>query len=249
MLRLSEPALFILSQFDGSHTLDDVREAFRERYGQPVANGTLTELVDHLESSHWLEGQAFQAHLADLVEQYRATPVRESIYGHELGDRSAVKAFMDEMLPANVQASRQNGQIVGLIAPHLDYPRGRPCYREAYTALWGRSCPARCVILGTNHFGTSASVTATGKAFETPLGVTNVDLPFLESLEQRCGHDLRRHEFDHRREHSVELQVLCLQHVFGPEAFKIVPFLCPDPCGPTGTKPFYGGGVDLRDFA
>jgi AmmeMemoRadiSam system protein B len=28
-----------------------------------------------------------------------------------------------------------------------------------------------------------------------------------------------------------------------------VPFLCPDPCGPTGTAPRDGRGVDLRGFA
>ena len=29
----------------------------------------------------------------------------------------------------------------------------------------------------------------------------------------------------------------------------MVAFLCPDPCGPTGTAPGENGGVDLRDFA
>ena len=37
--------------------------------------------------------------------------------------------------------------------------------------------------------------------------------------------------------------------MFGADSLKIVPFLCPDPCGPTGTGPFDGRGVDLLDFA
>lgn len=249
VLRMSEPAIFVLSQLDGTHTLDEVRDAFGRRYGQTMADNTLTKLVDNLKASHLLEGPAFDAHLASLVESYRAAPVRESVYGRELGDRPTVKAYMNEMLSPEGHPSERHGLIVGLIAPHLDYPRGGPCYREAYGALWGRTCPTRCVILGTNHFGASTSVTATGKAFETPLGVTPADTEFLEAVERRCGHDLRRHEFDHGREHSIELQVLCLQHVFGPESFTIVPFLCPDPCGPTGMKPFDGAGVALDDFA
>lgn len=249
VLRMSEPALFVLSQLDGTHTLGDIRDAFQKRYGQTLTDNTLAKLVENLESSHLLEGPSFDAHFASLVDGYRDAPVRASIYGVELGDKEAVEAYMDEMLPSPCHPPERSDLIVGVIAPHLDYPRGKPCYREAYGSLWGRACPQRCVILGTNHFGLSTSVTATGKAFQTPLGVTQVDTEFLEAVERRCGHDLRRHEFDHRREHSIELQVLCLQHVFGTESFMIVPFLCPDPCGPTGMKPFDGDGVALDDFA
>lgn len=140
------------------------------------------------------------------------------------------------------------GRLVGLIAPHLDYPRGAPCYATAYAQLRRREPPDRIVILGTNHFGRAAAVVATGKDFETPLGRTATDIAFIESLEARCG-DLRREEFDHQREHSVELQVLWCQHLFGADRFKIVPILCPDPCGPTGTRPYDGEGIDLGEFA
>jgi AmmeMemoRadiSam system protein B len=67
-------------------------------------------------------------------------------------------------------------------------------------------------------------------------------------LEERCG-DLCAYELDHLREHSIELQVAWLQHLFGADSCTIVPFLCPDPSGPTGTAPADGEGVDLREFA
>jgi len=104
------------------------------------------------------------------------------------------------------------------------------------------------VILGTNHFGRSASVVTTGSDFATPLGTTHTDTDFIERLEERCG-DLRAFELDHLREHSVELQLAWLQHLFGADSFELAAFLCPDPCGPTGTAPAAGNGVDLRDFA
>jgi len=53
---------------------------------------------------------------------------------------------------------------------------------------------------------------------------------------------------DHAKEHSIELQVAWLQHLFGAQSFKIVPILCPDPCGPTGMAPYDGCGVDLSAF-
>ncbi|MCH7525950.1 MAG: AmmeMemoRadiSam system protein B [Planctomycetes bacterium] len=247
VLTVSEPALYILSLLDGTRTLKTVGEDFVTRYGQLVGDDTLIELVSNLERAHLLDGPEFQAYVNELVTEYRAAPVRKSVYASELGSGQEVSDYLSKMLDG-APSNQHDGNVVGLIAPHLDYPRGEQCYVAAYARLLGRAAPTRAVVLGTNHSGHSTSVVATGKAFETPLGVTQVDTDFLERLESRCG-DLRADEFDHRREHSVELQLVWLQHLFGSDAFRIVPFLCPDPCGPTGMKPANGHGVDLRDFA
>jgi AmmeMemoRadiSam system protein B len=139
-------------------------------------------------------------------------------------------------------------RLAGLIAPHLDFDRGSRCYADAYGVLAVAEPPRRFVILGTNHFGRSSSVVATRKDFQTPLGTTPTDLAFIEALETQLGADLCEQEFDHQNEHSVELQVLILQHMLGADGFEIVPVLCQDPCGPTGTAPYDGNGVDLREF-
>ena len=159
-----------------------------------------------------------------------------------------MSAFLDGIMEEAASVSG-DGEIVGLVVPHLDYPRGGPCYGAAYRALRERCRAKRFIILGTNHFGQAMSVTATRKDFETPWGVLRNDREFLEKLQQRLGADLCEQEFDHLNEHSIELQVLFLKHLFGGEDVSFVPFLCPDPCGPTGTKPANGSGVDLRDFA
>jgi AmmeMemoRadiSam system protein B len=83
--------------------------------------------------------------------------------------------------------------------------------------------------------------------FATPLGVTRTDRAFVEALERHCG-NLRAHEYDHAREHSVELQLLICQHLWGAQSFELVAALCPDPCGPTGTAPRDGCGADLGEF-
>jgi len=247
-LTLSEPALFILTMFDGEHTVGEILEQFRSRYGQPVKEETLSNLIHKLESVWMLDGPAFRAHWDQILADYRAAAVRRSVYGDALGSPDDVRAYLRQMLTNGGGAERPAGRVMGLVAPHLDYPRGGPCYAKAYGALDGMRPPTRCVILGTNHFGRANSVVATRKPFETPLGVAGIDTRFLESLSRLCGVDLCEHESDHGREHSVEMQVMCLQYMFDSPDIAIVPFLCPDPCGPTGTKPFDGKGVDLVDF-
>lgn len=248
-LSMSLPALHVLSLMDGERTRDQIREEFLEQTGQALSSETLGNLLDALEESHFLEGAAFDQFYDNLVRDYQDAPTRPMNAIQGLGLNGAdLHQGLEEMF-----AWQKNGQsrrpIAGLIAPHLDYPRGQPCYQEAYATLAGQTHFERFVILGTNHFGRSTSVVATAKDFETPLGISAVDVPLLEQIEQRCGQSIRKYEFDHQREHSLELQVLLLQHLFSPGSFKIVPLICPSPCGPTGTAPLDGGGVDLKSFA
>jgi len=247
MVSLSNPALQILAMMDGDHTCEDIRRQFQASFGRALTEATLHTMISHLEDAHFLEGPGFEAFYQTLTDEYRNARTREMPHASALGIVDGSGAIFDEML-ADVNGHAPSRTVVGLIAPHLDYPRGRPCYAAAYATLRNRPPPKRVIILGTNHSGRSTSVVATGVDFSTPLGVTRVDKPFLEKLEERCG-DLRTFELDHAREHSIELQVAWLQHVFGADSFIIVPLLCPDPCGPTGTAPLDGRGVDLREFA
>lgn len=247
VVTLSRPALHVLALMDGDHTCEEVRREFHAAFGQVLSTDTLLTMLEHLERAHFLEGPQFETHYQKCLEAYREAGTRDMPHAAQLGITDSSGSLFDAML-ADVAAVSMPGRVRGLIAPHLDYARGEPCYALAYGAVSDRPVPDRVVILGTNHFGRSMSVTATCSDFSTPLGTTRSDTAFVERLEQRCG-DLRAGELDHLHEHSIELQVAWLQHLFGAESFQLVPLLCPDPCGPTGTAPFDGRGVDLRDFA
>lgn len=248
-LSMSLPALHILGLLDGQHTLEDIESAFAQEFRQSVACETIEKLLHNLQEAHFLEGPAFEQYYNRRIQEYHLAPTRKmnDLRGLGLGEGD-ISQRLNSMFPWKANG-RTDGEVVGIVAPHLDYPRGRPCYLEAYSALVSQKHIKRFVILGTNHFGRSCSVVATSKAFETPLGISEVDVAFLDGLEQQCGDSLKPYEFDHRREHSVELQVLLLQHLFGCEGFEIVPLLCPNPCGASGTAPENGEGVDLKVFA
>lgn len=244
ILSLSPPALLVLSLLDGTNTLEDVQRQFVESCGQPLADDTLRSMIRHLDEAWFLEGPSLEARYDSLTEEYRRRGVRAMPNAEALGIGSGAAVFREILGDKNGAAEAP--PVCGIIAPHLDYPRGGPCYAEAYGALVNRPVPNRVVILGTNHFGRGTSVVATACAFETPLGVTRVDREFLGRVESRVG-NLRDAEWDHVREHSVELQVAWLQHIFGAEAFTIVPFVCPDPCGPRGSCGDMG--AELEDFS
>jgi len=250
-LVVSPAGFFILTFFDGRHSLEQIAEAFQAQFGTALPIEQLHEMLEQLDLGHYLDSQRFAAFYQELVDAFRAAPARVSRDAESFGaDEDGLGPMLDRMLGDGVaEPDPRNGRLVGLIAPHLDYPRGEPCYLAAYRVLAANGPIERAVILGANHFGRGTSVVATGKDFQTPLGLMRTDRAFLAELERACGVDLCEHEFDHVREHSVELQLLILQRLLGAENFEIVPILCPDPCGPTGTAPYDGRGVDLEVFA
>lgn len=250
LIALPEPAMRILALMDGEHTLVDIQVIFGQRTGHIIPRKQLEEMVRQLDEAHFLDSPAFAAYFQSLVDAYQAAPARvsagEESFGVEPGQLGMV---IDKMLAdGQYRPPKANRRLAGLIAPHLDYPRGGPAYAKAYRCLASAELPHRVIVLGTNHFGQASSPVATRKDFQTPLGTTRTDRSFIDALADRLGVQLCQDEFDHQREHSVELQVLILQQILGPERFELVPVLCPDVCGPSGTAPCDGKGADVRAF-
>jgi hypothetical protein len=83
------------------------------------------------------------------------------------------------------------------------------------------------VILGTCHLPMAFPFALTTKAFETPLGRTDSAADLAEAVAERAGMDLFRDEPAHRQEHTIEFQVVFLQHLAqGHGGFRILPVLC-----------------------
>jgi len=247
VLSVSPPMLFILALMDGRNPPADIQARFMMRFGRMLFSEELTGLLRQLDQGGFLDSPAFAARRTAAINAYLQSPVRKL---RDPESFSAGEGPLDSFFDAMLSQGKTNGdRVLGFVAPHLDYPRGAPCYAPAYRDLAKRTDARRFVILGTNHFGESHAVVGTRKDFETPWGVVPYDPAFMRELDRRCGADLCAGEFDHAREHSIELQAVLLRHVLGDRPFTIVPYLCPDPCGPTGTKPRQGAGVDLNDFA
>lgn len=245
----------LLTLLDGRHRVE-IQSEFARRFGQLLLAEELDGLLDQLDSAGFLEGSGFERYYNGLVREYLEAPHRPLRDPDSFGAPAAeLPAYLDAAIDCSAEDSRagrvptvSRGRLKGIIAPHLDFERGLPCYGDGYHHVQRNDLPRRVVVLGTNHFGRSRSVVGTDKDFETPWGVVPTDREFLARLQAECGGDLTPYPLDHLREHSIELHTIWLHHVLG-EQVRIVPFLCPDPSGPRGTAPGDPGGVDVREFA
>jgi AmmeMemoRadiSam system protein B len=251
LLVVGEAELLLLSLLDGTRSRLEVRGEFTKRTGQIVLSADLDGMLEQLEEAGYLEGPAFESYYDGLAAEYRALPFRPLRDPDSYGAPAPqLREYLDEILSvAEATTDARDGAPAGIVAPHLDFERGFPCYAEGYRALLaGGERPRRVVILGTNHFGRSQSVVATTKDFQTPWGVLPTDRAFLARLQTVCGGNLAPYELDHLHEHSIELQAVWLHHLFGEDA-SIVPVLCPDPSRSRGTAPGDPDGVDLKQFS
>ena len=81
------------------------------------------------------------------------------------------------------------------------------------------------MILGTSHYGEPDRIGLTRKPFVTPFGETIPDLETIDRLDREAGGAAAMEDYCHAVEHSIEFQVVFLQHLFGPR-IRIVPVLC-----------------------
>jgi AmmeMemoRadiSam system protein B len=116
-------------------------------------------------------------------------------------------------------------KIFGIVAPHAGYVYSGKTAAHAYNMLVGKKYK-RVVVISPSHSEYFPGVSIfDGDAYETPLGMLEVDKDFSEKLLTDDGIIFKGFE-GHRREHALEVQLPFLQSVL--EGFKVVPVVMGD---------------------
>lgn len=221
------PALIeCLDCFDGEHTPVDLRAALVEITGDLQVGEIQDRLIEALDQAGFLENGTFEVMRDQRRRDFAAQPVREPAHAG-----SAYPADKDE-LDATMLRYSQGGAVdgtarglMGIAAPHVSPEGGWQSYRDAYRALRPEHRERTFVVLATSHYGASERFGLTRKPFRTPLGEAACDTRLVDWLAARAPKAIEMEDFCHSFEHTVELQVVFLQHALGPGA-RILPILC-----------------------
>ena len=114
---------------------------------------------------------------------------------------------------------------VGIAAPHVSPFGGWESYRDAYASLLPAYQDRTFVVLGTSHYGEADKFGLTRKPFVTPFGEAMTAANLVDELAKAAPGATRMEDYCHAVEHSIEFQVLFLQHIYGPN-IRILPILC-----------------------
>jgi AmmeMemoRadiSam system protein B len=217
-----------LQCFDGRQTELDLRSALVKVTGSLEVGEIEQHLIETLSNAGFLEDEKFAAMEAERRREFAAQPVREpshagTAYPAEPDEmRETMSEYMDTTSLPELPAA---DGLYAIAAPHVSPQGGWQSYRDAYRLLRPEHRDRTFVILATSHYGAPERFGLTRKTYRTPLGDTPTDTAMVDWLAARAGDAVEMEDYCHSFEHTVELQVIFLQHVLGPEV-RILPILC-----------------------
>jgi AmmeMemoRadiSam system protein B len=240
------PALVeCLHCFDGRQTDLELRETLVRLTGDLQVGDLQQRLVEALSHAGFLEDEVYRQLREECHRSFREAPTRQpahfgSAYPEDpntLGSR--LQQYMNDGQPPAAE-----GGLAGIAAPHVTPEGGWQSYQAAYGVMGHQYKDRTFVILGTSHYGEPERFGLTRKPFVTPLGEAVTDVALVNRLADDGGPIVKMEDYCHAVEHSIEFQVIFLQHLYGA-GIRILPVLC----GPyahsiyTGARPEHDENV------
>ncbi len=232
-LLLPLQAYFVISHFDGRHSILDIQAEYMRRFGDFLFGEKIQEMIDLLEHHLFLEGDRFQEALRLKEEVFRRSSIREPALAGRSYEREPER-LKDQMSgyfggtagPGPIGMTDTATRVKAVVAPHIDFQRGGACYAFAHREIRDKTSAACFVVFGTAHIPMQHPFCLTRKDFITPLGPLEAHKDLIDSIQAGVPYDLFADETVHRNEHSIEFQCLFLRFLRpDPVPLKIVPIL------------------------
>jgi AmmeMemoRadiSam system protein B len=227
------PALAsVVIRFTGQLTCAEIAREASAEVGSDIPLDLVVRLANELERGLFLEGPSFRAARTRVERDFAEARTRAATHagGAYHGERPALERYIDEACLAKANGSAHPngaGTMRALVAPHIDPWRGALGYGHAYGAL-GAAIPSQVdtfVLFGTSHAPMREPFALCRKAFDTPLGPVEANEEGIDALAAQAGFDPYADQFNHKREHSLEFQVVFLKHLMKTREFRIIPVL------------------------
>jgi hypothetical protein len=230
-----------LRLFDGESSELDLRQDLVRITGDLEVGELQKSLMEALAGSGFLEDEVYARMREERHRQFAAEPRRAAAHAGSAypEEPEALRGTLAEWMTGARDGDGR--KLLGIAAPHVSPEGGWKSYQSAYVELKPEYKDRTFVVLGTSHYGEPEKFGMTRKAFATPLGESAVDLALVEELVKRAGGAILMEDYCHSIEHSIEFQVLFLQHVYGP-GIKILPILCG-----SYAHSIYEGGAPEKD--
>lgn len=236
-LLVPPPLVEVLECFDGVQSTLDLRSELVRITGEIQVGELEKHLFDSLNDAGFLENETYRLLKTRREADFAAEETREAAFAGSAYPKDPVR--LANLLAAHIGPPQGVGKTIGIAAPHASPDGGWATYRAAYQSLPApeQAADLTFVILGTSHYGAPDRFGLTRKRFITPLGESRTNADLVNEIENGASDSIRMEDYCHAVEHSIEFQVIFLQHVYGRDV-KILPILC----GPF-VKSIYEGGM------
>ncbi len=243
MLLVPPQLVGTLACFDGEQTELDLRQSLVQATGEIQVGELEKHLMDTLSEAGFLIDDRFHALRETRIREFAAADKREASHAGSAypDDPAEAREQLTEYMGPNPALLNRDG-LTGIASPHVSPFGGWESYRDAYNKLSSSYRDRVFVILGTSHYGQPDRFGLTRKPFLTPWGEAITETALVNRLEQKAPEAVTMEDYCHAIEHSIEFQVLFLQHLYGPN-IRILPILC----GPFARSVYRGGKPEDDD--
>jgi MEMO1 family protein len=223
ILVIPPPLVHCLECFDGEQTDLELRQRLVEITGDLDVSGIQDHLTETLSLAGFLHNDLYNEMRESRHKEFAESDVRQPSHAGTAypEDAKEVRNTLAEYMTAGGPSEGED--LIAIAAPHVSPSGGWQTYRAAYSALGQAHRDRTFVVLGTSHYGQPNRFGLTRKRFLTPYGEANPDLAIINELASEPA--VLMEDYCHAVEHSVEFQVLFLQHLYGPDV-RVVPVLC-----------------------
>lgn len=230
---LTGGGMVLASLLDGKRSAEQIRDMLLKSTGEVLETSKILDLVSALEQEGFLETADIAARRKKSVDDFAASPKRAPAFaGLSYAAEPLVlagqlgKYCADEKGPRRAKADAPTKPApAGLVAPHIDFPRGGPAYGWAYQTLSEHAPPDVIVALGVAHMSPDSPWIFTPKNYATPFGEMSVDAEMYSDLTQNLWYEPRADEWTHKTEHSLEFQAVWLKYLWRDKTPPWVPIL------------------------
>lgn len=216
--------------FDGDHTDLDLRAALVRATNDLNVGDIQQQLIRALSEAGFLEDENFERMQSQCRSAFAAAPVREAAHAGVAypEDPGALTETMKRYMAVgdgDSPAPDSGDGLFAIAAPHVSPEGGWESYRAAFRMIRPEHRDRTFVILGTSHSGEPEKFGLTRKNYATPFGQAVSDHRLVDWLAEHGGGAVQMEDYCHSFEHTIEFQVVFLQHILGPDV-RILPILC-----------------------
>jgi AmmeMemoRadiSam system protein B len=221
----------ILSLMDGTRSVNDIIKFSSDE----VTKEQILGYARFLDENGLLDSEYFSEH-AELIEsEYENSETHHSITAGSSypNESKELSTFLNEAFE-NHENSEPVKTAKALYAPHIDPRFGMASYVKAFSAIKNLK-PKRVFILATSHYSglynneySNKPFILSNKDFDLPNGLVKTDKKTISLIKEQTSHDeifgTSFSDRAHRIEHSIELPLLFLNHIWQHD-FEIIPIL------------------------
>jgi AmmeMemoRadiSam system protein B len=224
-LLIPPPLVAALECFDGQQTALELRAELVRITGEIHVETLEQDIFSALNDAGFLETDRYRELKTKREAAFGAESIRMAEFAGSAYPSDREK--LGSLLQRRVGSPAGKPATVGIAAPHASPDGGWETYRAAYSALPSGDYMAdrTFVILGTSHYGAPDHFGLTRKRFSTPFGTAESATGLVDELAAAAAGCVRMEDYCHAVEHSIEFQIVFLQHLFGPR-IKVLPILC-----------------------